>query len=311
MQKSSLDSQRLKYKLGIMYAVMTIIPVLFLLYIILQTIFPSLRLAETSNSLITSLIVGVVAILLMSFAGVLLMYRSLSSLENITRKTETFLTETHHPSITLVTNDEVEKMSHYFTNILVELQNKMTQANQFAKELAEANRKLAQLALKDGLTNLYNQTYIKERLQQEFARAQRFRHSLGIIMLDIDNFKSFNDNYGHLKGDIALKTVSRLIISNLRPTDIPSRYGGEEFLIILPETDKSTIKEIAERIRASVANYSFESASPDKNERLTISVGIANYANSASNVDILIDQADMALYQSKRNGKNQIIIHAA
>lgn len=309
MKKLSITSQRLKYRLGIMYIIMTIIPVLFLLYIIVQTIFPELKLSNVSHSLIASLIIGLTAIIIMSIAGVLLMYRSLSSLEEVSKKGEDFFHTTLHQDINLATNDEAEKISKYFSNILVELQFKVMQANKYARDLAEANRKLTQLALKDGLTNLYNQAYIKERLNQELVRAQQFNRLVGVMMLDVDNLKAYNDNCGHLEGDNALKTIANLIAGNLRPTNIPARYGGDEFLVILPETDTSVIRNIAENIRKHVSHYPFQSTNPDKPQRVTVSIGVTLYPGTAKTVNDIINQADEALYQSKKDKKDSVIIH--
>lgn len=303
----SLLNQRLKYKLIIMVAVMTVIPVLFLLYIILQFAFPSLRLIPGQETLKISIIIGLIGILGMSLAGILLMYRSIRSLEDLTRKTETAFRENYPQQIKeLVTKDETEKIAHYFTNLLMELQNKMQMANQYALDLAEANRKLTNLALKDGLTNLYNQAYIKERLNQEFTRAQKFNRVLSLLMLDIDDFKKYNDTYGHLRGDEALQKTARLIRNNLRPTDIPARYGGEEFLVILPETEPTLAQQIAERIRTEMAQYQFGITLKDRDKSLTVSIGLTSYPNSVQTSEELIAQADHALYQAKKSGKNQV-----
>jgi diguanylate cyclase (GGDEF)-like protein len=310
MKKVSLVSQRLKYKLGVMYAVMTVIPVLFLLYIILQSIFPSIKLPASSGITITSLIIGLAAIFLMSFAGFLLMYRSFSSLEEASKKGEEFFSQTIHTPVNFTTNDEAEKVSKYFSNILVELQFKVMQANQYAQELAEANRKLANLALKDGLTGFYNQSYIKERLGQELLRAQQFKRLLGVMMIDVDNLKAYNDSCGHLGGDNALKAISGIIAENIRSTDIPARYGGDEFLVILPETDMPTIKNIAEAIRKQVSHHQFPSTmASGKTTHITVSAGVTIYPSTAKTIEDIINQADQALYQSKKDKKDSVFIH--
>ncbi|MBI4834826.1 MAG: GGDEF domain-containing protein [Planctomycetes bacterium] len=312
MSKGSINNQRLKYKLSIMYAVMTIIPVLFLLFIILQLLFPELKVIFKSDNLFLTLTIGVGGILLMSFAGILLMYRSVRSLENLTHRTEIFMkgTSAENPTdIRLVTDDETEKISHYFTSLVGELQKKMAEVNKYAIELSEANRKLSQLALKDGLTDLFNQTYIKERLGQEFARARKFKHSLSVMMIDLDNFKEFNDKYGHLNGDHALKKVAETILHNIRIMDVAGRYGGEEFMVILPETETSIVQGIGEKIKNAVASFPFIDTTDNERGHLTISVGITTYPNSADNGNALIVQADEALYQAKRKGKNQVLTY--
>ncbi len=308
----SLDSQNLRYKLSIMYALMTIIPVLFFVYLIVQSIFPNFKVAHFDfSSIQASLIIGVIAILLMSVGGLMLMYRSISSIERLARRADILVKDSHQFDVkldTIKTNDESEKITSYFTSVLTELQNKINQANQYAKDLAEANRKLVQLALKDGLTGIYNQTYIKERLGQELARADIFEHTLGVLMMDLDDFKKFNDTYGHLQGDEFLKNIAEIVIRCMRPTDIPSRYGGEEFVLILPETGIEAVKEVAEKIICEVAKYRFKYTGDGKSEQLagpTVSIGISYFPKDGADMEGLIKKADDALYRAKAAGKNR------
>jgi diguanylate cyclase (GGDEF)-like protein len=139
-------------------------------------------------------------------------------------------------------------------------------------------------------------------------RCVRFEHGMSLIMLDIDNFKQFNDRYGHPKGDTVLKAVSTIIRQNLREVDVAARYGGEEFVIMLPETDIAGAAAVAERIRASMSQYSHISGDQGERVAQTISLGVASYPTNASSAAGLVEAADQAMYRAKRAGKNQVVV---
>ena len=201
---------------------------------------------------------------------------------------------------------------------------------------------LEHLAITDGLTDLYNHRYFYDRLAQEVARAQRYELPLSLLMIDIDDFKAYNDRFGHRAGDTVLSDMAVRIKSQTRQrVDFVARYGGEEFAIILPSTPvqgaatvgerlRSTIAEdgplpgearpsgsdagveggsgaalsVAERIRRSIAGEEF--GSPDTAASLTVSVGVASFPIHATSVDGLVDAADRAVYRAKERGKNRV-----
>lgn len=167
--------------------------------------------------------------------------------------------------------------------------------------LLELNKKLA---LIDPLTALYNRRYFETFMEKQLALAERNEQLLSIIMLDLDNFKQFNDGYGHDAGDSALKIASLAISNNIRLSDIGVRYGGEEFLIVLPSTDKTTALDVAERIRTVIEKTSI-TVSRDMTVFITASSGIATYGIDADSLDLLLAKADNALYEAKRSGKNR------
>ncbi|MBU4262594.1 MAG: diguanylate cyclase [Proteobacteria bacterium] len=156
----------------------------------------------------------------------------------------------------------------------------------------------------DRLTGLYNRAYFDESLIREVARAKRYNTELSVLFLDIDNFKTVNDNHGHLAGDSVLKEMSQAIMGEIRAEDIASRYGGEEIVIILPETKKATGLILAERIRELIANLSLQYEG--KSIPLTISGGLANFPIDSCDAMELVRFADMALLKAKALGKNNI-----
>lgn len=177
-----------------------------------------------------------------------------------------------------------------------------------AIENARLYEEKSRLAITDGLTGIYNHRYFKEHLEEEFRRARRFLHPFSLIMIDIDHFKEYNDRYGHLGGDLALKTVADTLMENIREVDIVSRYGGEEFTIILPDTDIEGAEALAEKARRAVKIKSLALAEAGQ-EGLTISAGVASFKISMKDLDELIDQADKALYQAKQEGRDRTRVY--
>jgi len=157
----------------------------------------------------------------------------------------------------------------------------------------------------DGLTQVYNKRYFMETLEREIGRAQRYRRDLSLIIFDIDHFKKINDTYGHLAGDHVLKHLALVIKSRIRREDILSRYGGEEFAIILPEIDRHNAVQFAEKIRSLIdkALFKFE----DTDIPVTISIGVATYLEELRDVNEFIKVADERLYEAKVQGRNRVV----
>jgi diguanylate cyclase (GGDEF)-like protein len=170
------------------------------------------------------------------------------------------------------------------------------------------HEELERLSVTDRLTELYNHGYFQQRLEEELERASRFGRTLSLIMLDIDNFKLFNDRWGHPRGDTVLRAVSAVIRENLREIDVPARYGGEEFIVVLPETDEAGALAVAERIRSSMAEYGFETGEGTPVAHQTASLGVATYPMHGASAPRLVEAADAAMYEAKRRGKNQVAV---
>lgn len=177
---------------------------------------------------------------------------------------------------------------------------------------ARLHQQMKNLAITDELTGLYNFRYLQERLEEEVKRAQRYERSLALIMADIDYFKNYNDTFGHLEGNIALKSLAHIIRFSVREIDIVGRYGGEEFIIILPEAGEEDAREIAERIRFKVERYKFlneKNYSDDADgKKLTLSLGITSCFQEIISPQGLMYKVDQALYQAKKKGRNRVEI---
>ncbi|HEY1554457.1 MAG TPA: diguanylate cyclase [Kofleriaceae bacterium] len=175
-------------------------------------------------------------------------------------------------------------------------------------ELAEANTRLAQLAVTDGLTGLYNHRHFHERIALEVERSQRSGLPLSLLMIDVDHFKQFNDAFGHPSGDEVLRQLARVLTDTRRANDVVSRYGGEEFAVILVDTAKFTAAKVAERVRDRVAAHDFSEAA-QKAGRITISLGVATYPDDGSDAEALVRASDTALYAGKRAGRNRVVLY--
>lgn len=162
------------------------------------------------------------------------------------------------------------------------------------------------LTVKDELTDLHNRRYLQQALPLEIKRAERYSREFSILMIDIDHFKEFNDTYGHLEGDKVLQNFSKMMRQKLRESDIIARFGGDEFLIVLPNTDKKHASRVAVKLISLIEQQSFSDSQGDRKGYFTVSVGLASYPEDAKGVTDLIHRADSALYHAKREGRNKV-----
>ena len=170
--------------------------------------------------------------------------------------------------------------------------------------IAAQNRMLEERATRDGLTGLHNHAHFQKMCKREFDLAKRYGHPLTVLMCDLDYFKDVNDTYGHQTGDMVLREVASIIMETTRSTDITARYGGEEFVLALSHTDGSNGRKRAEILRAAVEAHSFRYKKSDIH--ITISIGVATLDDFHTNHMELVEQADVALYKAKENGRNQV-----
>ncbi len=187
---------------------------------------------------------------------------------------------------------------------IVGLTSKMRQPQATMLETAASRLSRAEIdAITDGLTGLYNHRYLHDRLSEEIDRARSEGTQLTLLFCDLDHFKDYNDLLGHSTGDRALRAVARIIEDSIRRVDLVARYGGEEFCVVLIETGAAEASEVAERIRAGVADATFENGRGG----LTISIGAATFPDDADGKEELLDKADWSMYRAKRHGRNRVV----
>ena len=178
------------------------------------------------------------------------------------------------------------------------------------RDISEKNQLLEELILssrKDPLTELYNRRYFTELLNSEISRSKRFKRGFSLLMLDIDHFKSINDRFGHACGDVALIAFSKVVVKSLREVDTISRWGGEEFLVLLPELPKEAAIIVAEKIRKNIENI--EIPYEDDLIKLTVSIGLGHFSSDAievNNMSNMINKVDKRLYKAKHTGRNRV-----
>lgn len=177
------------------------------------------------------------------------------------------------------------------------------------KRIESNEKELQALATCDGLTGLYNHRFFYKKFQEELERARRFNHTVSLLMLDIDHFKSVNDTYGHQAGDAILRGLSELLKDRIRAVDWVCRYGGEEIMIILPETDILGTEQTAEELRIMIEKNPFDIGN-GQHINITVSIGIANYPLDAQEVSLLVSAVDKALYKAKEDGRNRVCIYS-
>ncbi len=197
-------------------------------------------------------------------------------------------------------SDEMERLKKAVYIMASELE-------ELINQLQQDKEKLEEIAYKDPLTGLYNRRFFLEHAKKIFEHAKRYNDPFSVILMDIDNFKRINDTYGHDIGDIVLKEFSEVIKQASRSSDIPARWGGEEFIIMLPTTDSNGAKHLAERIRKMFKEVSVKVGNEEV--RTTVSIGVSQY-NGHSRLEDIIKEADEALYRAKRSGKDRVEIYS-
>jgi diguanylate cyclase (GGDEF)-like protein len=200
-------------------------------------------------------------------------------------------------------HSEVSHMTEVFNGMVARLRSFRDENVLINQKLRDRNVELHELSITDGLTGVFNRTYLPQMLDRELARSQRHNHRFSILMIDIDHFKRFNDTHGHQAGDEVLSRVAEILRASVRAADYVARYGGEEFLILLTETGPGGAMHFAEKLRLQV-----EQMDPVSGTRVTISIGVGSFPDNGESVESIIRDADEALYTGKREGRNRVVL---
>ncbi|HZA93405.1 MAG TPA: diguanylate cyclase, partial [Gemmatimonadales bacterium] len=198
-------------------------------------------------------------------------------------------------------NGEVGDLTAVFNHMVGRLRQSRQELDAMNEKLRKQNEELERLSTSDALTGLYNRRYLTQRLSEELVRSYRHKGSFSVLMADVDQFKKYNDAFGHPAGDEVLKKVANILLGSTRSVDCTARYGGEEFAVLLTGTSAEVASEVAERIRTRVEEQEFAG------RKITLSIGIAEFPENGETADEVISSADEALYDAKRNGRNRVV----
>jgi len=183
----------------------------------------------------------------------------------------------------------------------------MLTASGLSLALVTRSQKLLQLATGDPLTGLFNRGYVDDRFSVELSRASRYRKQLTVAVIDVDRFKALNDNHGHASGDVVLRKLSVILRESFRQSDIVGRYGGEEFVVILPEMDVETGRQKLELLRQRIAHTRIPIPHRNEQVQITISVGLSSFPHDGDEAARLLSLADKRMFRAKRQGRNQVV----
>jgi diguanylate cyclase (GGDEF)-like protein len=295
--------QRLRKKLIIGLTLASVVPLLVLAYVVWTYVLPSLGGQESVVS------GGVQALVASTAVGMLAgAYIIWDVGRTVSRIAEMLANERAVTGLGR-RKDEAGTLMSSFNRMLETIEQQASEINSFAtrldaayKELESTNARLKETSFKDEVTGLYNRRFFSLRLEEELSRYRRFNHPVSVVLLDLDGFKAVNDDLGHAVGDDTLRDVAQILMKHSRGINVVSRYGGDEFAVLLVETSKAGARLYADRIREVVAKYPFSHG-----KIVTASFGVASLPDDeATTAEDLFRAADEALYAAKRAGKNQV-----
>ena len=300
---SDVAGRILRQKVLLALALSAVVPLLVLAYVVHRFVMPALNPDDTDN------FYGIQALVFFTFVGMLAGAWIIWSLgRNVARMMEIMARDPRMARLER-RRDAVGTLMTNFGMMFEKIEQQATEINSFAarldaayKELETTNARLKETSFKDEVTGLYNRRFFTIRLEEEISRHRRFNHPVSVVVLDVDAFKAVNDDFGHAVGDDTLRDIAQILMKHSRGINVVSRYGGDEFAILLVETSKAGACLYAERIREVVAKFPFSHA-----KTVTASLGVASLPDDdAATAEELFKLADEALYVAKRSGKNQV-----
>lgn len=202
-------------------------------------------------------------------------------------------------------NSEVSYLTQVFNHMVASLRRGQEEISQAHEALIEKNRELHRLSITDSLTEIFNRKHVMDLFDMEFIRTQRYGTPFSVLIADLDHFKAVNDTYGHLAGDSVLRSIAKTMVESVRACDHVGRYGGEEFVAVLPNTEIDGAMDMAERIRRTIRRVKFNN--DGKEFSMTLSMGVAVCRDDDNSVEAILKRADDALYRAKANGRDQVI----
>jgi diguanylate cyclase (GGDEF)-like protein len=295
--------QRIRNRVLVALTLSSVVPILVLAFVVLVLVLPTVGPGETLkfgglHMLVLFTVVGMLA------GGYIIwnLGRTVARIAALMSRDQAAAGLDHR-------RDEVGTLMTSFNRMLATIEQQAVEINTFAtrldaayKELEVTSARLKETSFKDEVTGLYNRRFFSLRLEEELSRYRRFNHPVSVVLLDLDGFKAVNDEFGHTVGDDTLRDVAQILMKHSRGINVVSRYGGDEFAVLLVETSKAGARLYADRIREVVSKYPFSHA-----KVITASFGVASLPDDeAGTAEDLFRAADEALYAAKRAGKNQV-----
>jgi diguanylate cyclase (GGDEF)-like protein len=295
--------QRIKSKVLVALVLSSVVPILVLAFVVLVLLLPMLGPGETLKFGVLQMLI--VFTLIGMVAGAWVIW----DLGRIVARMGALMSSEGALSGFERRRDEVGTLMTSFNKMLLTIEQQAAEINTFAtrldaayKELESTNARLKETSFKDDVTGLYNRRFFSLRLEEELSRYRRFNHPVSVVLLDLDGFKAVNDDFGHTVGDETLREIAQILMKHSRGINVVSRYGGDEFAVLLVETSKAGARLYADRIREVVSKYPFSHG-----KVVTASFGVASLPDDeAGTAEDLFRAADEALYTAKRAGKNQV-----
>lgn len=299
---NSITDRNFRRNFLVFFALASTLPLLMMIFIIYHYILPLLY-PKQIEVLQMTFTYSLVAMFLPAAIGFLLMSRWIGVFETLTREITNRSAEISGNIRENPEENELLALHDTFNELYDELKTKMYLLDQHSRKLMDTNVKLSELANIDKLTQLYNRRFFDIRLMEETGHAAKHKEDLSLILIDLDNFKIYNDNFGHPTGDKLLKSVSALIKANTRNGDMAFRYGGDEFAILLPRCNINIATRIADKLVKLVAKHRFTSVDDSDLGQVTISCGVAAHPEGQQG---LLEMADDCLFAAKKAGKGLV-----
>jgi len=295
--------QRIRNKVLVALTLSSVVPILVLAFVVMVLVFPTLGPGETVK------FGGLQLLVLFTLVGMLAGAYVIWDIGRIIARMGAVMASETAMSGFERRRDEVGTLMASFNKMLLTIEQQAAEINTFAtrldaayKELESTNARLKETSFKDEVTGLYNRRFFSLRLEEELSRYRRFNHPVSVVLLDLDGFKAVNDEFGHTVGDETLREVAQILMKHSRGINVVSRYGGDEFAVLLVETSKAGARLYADRIREVVAKHPFPHG-----KVVTASFGVASLPDDETGTaEDLFRASDEALYAAKRAGKNQV-----
>jgi diguanylate cyclase (GGDEF)-like protein len=302
---SSMFQTNFRRNFTVFYLLSSALPMLIMIFIIIRYVIPMLddSLLQDLNPIFSY---GVLVMLIPSILSIGLGYQWIGSIEKLSKaiKSKSIKTKGNRPDLNKDQN-ELADIHEVFNEIHGDLEDKTGKLDEVTKQLLELNVKLEAMATRDSLTSLYNRRYFDLRMIEESSRADRDKQELSLMMIDFDNFKHFNDSYGHQTGDKLLQEVAAIIKTSLRRSDMVFRYGGDEFAALVPGCNINKAEQIAKKFVTEISETQFKSSEEESLDGVTVSCGVANYKG---NLEAFMAAADKCLFAAKDAGRNCVVI---